>query len=287
MRTVFAAMIAGLLMAGNVQSGVRYSAMLSVKHELGNAMDTSKINVWIGGGKAKAEYVETTIPGIEPGDSLLSLDGGKTAILVNPREKTTASCEVDPIFGVLRGGQPEVVLPYETTYSDLKVEKLEENGGESVAGHATVHYRFRISYTATGQRRRGVVSTTRVIDYEVWSVPELSGGEPRSWPARVPLEIRKKDFGDTVEKALAVVRGLPVKALTVQTITNNDGQERITEGRFEVMELEVVDVPEEVFAVPPDFQKGEFHSNMASDPTNRGNRPAFPSSVRSPNANPS
>lgn len=276
MRTVFAAMIAVLLMAGNVQAGVRYSAMLTVSQELGNASDTSKVNVWIDGGKAKAEYVETSIPGVEPGDLLLTLDGGATAILVNQREKTTAKCEIDPIFGALRGVPLNLALPYETTNVDLKIEKLEENEGESVAGHATVHYKFRISYTTISQRRRGPVMSQHVIEHEIWSVPEIDAGVPTSWPVRLPLDVRKKEFGDAVRKALAVVKGLPVKAITVQTITHSDGQERVKTGRFEVMELEVTEVPGAEFEVPAGFTEGEFHASMFSDPTLRRKRPISP-----------
>ncbi|NWF99819.1 MAG: hypothetical protein HXY19_02590 [Thermoanaerobaculaceae bacterium] len=269
MRQVLALAVAGTLLAAGLEAGVNYTAQLEVHHELGAATDTSTVHVWIEGDKAKAEYVETSIPGVDIGDSLLTRDGGATASLVKPGEKTVSPCEVEGVFGILlgSGSKFEAFLPSVT--SQAKAELLEKGEGEVVAGRPTVRYKLRVSYLVTRSTRRGDNVTTHVIEQEIWTVEDLPVGSPASWPVPIPLRLKQPEVQAVVAPVVAEVKGLPVKAITTRTATTSEGQERVTHGRFEVVKLEVEEIPEAVFAVPDGFQPGEFRANMFSDPTLR------------------
>lgn len=266
------AALAGYLAAAAAFGGVVYTATLDTSHELGAATDSSKVRVWIADGKAKAEYVETSIPGVNPGDALLTLDGGATSSLLNFTEKTVAPVRVDGTFGNLWGvdNRFEGLLPQ--TVSNVAAAVVESGEGEPVAGRPTVRTKLRVSYLTTRVTRRGDVVNTNVIEQEVWVTPEVVGVTPPSWPLPLPLRLDRPEIQEVVAKAVVLPAGLPLKAITTRTVTSSEGQERVVHGRFEVLELEVTEVPYTVFAVPEGFQKGEFRANTFTDPTLRAKR---------------
>lgn len=264
--------LAAWLTAATVWGGVTYTATLEEQHELGAAFDTSKVRVWIGDGKAKAEYLETSIPGVNPGDVLLTVDGGATVSLVNLAEKTISPCRVDGVFGSLSGGGPRFTSLLPQVISDVSAALVEKGEGEPVAGRPTVRYKFRVRYLQTRSTPRGDVVTTNVVEQEVWVTEEVASPTPASWPLPLPLRFDKKEIQQPVAKVVVLPGGLPVKAITTRTSTSSEGQERIVHGRFEVLELEVTDVPDAVFAIPEGLQQGEFRPGLPSDRSLRGKR---------------
>lgn len=276
MSKVVGAALTGWIVAAAAFGGVVYTATLDVSRELGAATDTSKVKVWIANGKAKAEYLETSIPGVNPGDVLLTLDGGATVSLVSMGEKTISPCTVDGVFGNLRGAEANIggILP--AAVSTVSAALVDSGDGEAVAGRPTVRARYRVSYLLTRVTPRGDVVNTNVIEQEVWVTPEVEGVTPPSWPLPLPLRLDRPELQELLAKNVVLPPGLPLKAVTTRTVSSSEGQERAVYGRFEVLELSVTDVPDAVFTVPETFQKGEFRSNMFSDPTLRARRPGFP-----------
>ncbi len=273
MRKAFLSALVGILLAAASQAGVTYTATVYVHHDLGGSTDTSKVTVWIDSGKAKAEYVETTLPGVEPGDYLLTLDGGSTVSLVKPGEKTVSPCKIEGVFGILTRQGRALQGLFSRQVEQVEAKLLEQGEGEPVAGQPTVRHKLQLSYLTRRSTPRGEIVTSTVIQQEVWTVEGLEAGPPASWPVPVPLRLPEEELQAAWTPVAAQIKGLPVKAITVRTVTTSEGQERVVEGRFEVLELAVTEIPEAVFAVPDGFQAGEFRANMFSDPTLRIKRP--------------
>ncbi len=270
MRRAVVAFCGAWLVAASSHAGITYTATLEVDNQLAGGADSSKVLVWIADGKAKAEYVETSIPGIAPGDVLLTRDGGASASLLRLAEKTVAPCRVDGVLGFLSSADADGRGLTRQAIADVTAELVARTEGEYVAGRPTVRYIFRVSYLTTRPSARGDMVRTTVIDQEVWVAEELEGVTPGSWPLPLPLRIGRPEVDEVLARTVVWPKGVPLKAITTRTVTSSEGQERVAHSRFEVLELKVGDVPTEVFAVPEGFREGELRAGAFPGPGFRG-----------------
>jgi hypothetical protein len=236
--------------------------------------------VMVDGSSARIEIVESAIdnPFMPPGSYMLMTDG--SMFLVNPAQRTYARFDMAGMMG----GAAGMASAFEIT--DVQVEKVLDEPGESIAGFATRHYQFKSSWTA------GVANTpmkTQISTVEdIWTtdaveVPALLG------EAALPSGLQAV----AEATALRQVEGLPLRHVTVQTTKTDMGlggalgglgarmaqrmanrvagaADQTSTTAVEVRDVEETDLPAGAFELPQGFsetslmQRGPAMPNAAT-----------------------
>lgn len=222
--------------------------------------------VWMEGGSAKIEFVETDNPMLQGGSYLLMQDGGSKIFLVNPEAKTYSRFDIRAMtsgMDAMGGSGMEMKI------ENPKVEKLLEEPGEEMFGHPTTHYRYRTTYTTVMSMPMGMKSskatdtvedtwTTSAIEVGGAAMAGMIGGGMMNEVAS--LEREKK----------ATLKGLPLKQVTVTTrkstskgmmgrlmggAAGGDGTTTIT---MAVQDLAEAALPAATFQIPAGYSETEI-----------------------------
>jgi len=163
------------------------------------------------GGNAKIEMVESPDnPFMPPGSYMLMSDG--EMLLVNPAARTYARFDTSMVEGAAAmAGQMEI--------TDVELEKVVDEAGESIEGYATRHYQFKSSWKMgiqgmpmkTEQSTVEDLWTTTALELPATPMGPAGGGMPSQVTALVE------------NQGLRQVEGVPLKHVTVQSTKTSMG----------------------------------------------------------------
>jgi len=248
--------LAGLLVALPVAAGVSFTTAMHTEGARGSDMGDMTVKVQVSGDKARGDIQQSKSPFFGTGAYELTRDGGQTILFVNPKDKTyfDATSMLRGAAGAMSamGGMMKMEV------SDVKVEKLLEEDGGTVAGLATTHYRFKTNYTmAMKMAFINNVSNVEILE-DMWSTTALAEAGVGLTQAR-GVKLGIPAFDKLIEAEKSKMKGFPVKVVAVTTSETKGRVDKRTTTR-EVTELKMgVDVPDSVFTVPPGYTE---HSPM-------------------------
>jgi hypothetical protein len=192
------------------------------------SLSDSTVRGWVDGDRGKIEFLESRNGATPKGSVILTTDGGKTARFFDQGAKECRPWvrldRPSPINSAGPGGAAR--------YENLKVKKTPEEGGPTIAGRLTRHYRFTIAYDMSAGGRRS--HTERVED--IWADAGLSDPAFAVWLTVAP-QTGNADFDRRLSKAMAQVRGTPLKHVTVARVKFEGRPEQTTTTTIEVTEL--------------------------------------------------
>jgi hypothetical protein len=238
------------------------------------------------GGKAKMEIVESPDnPFMPPGSYMLASDG--EMLLVNPAAKTYARFDASMFEGVAQmAGQFE--------FTDVKLEKIVDEPGESIEGYPTRHYQFKSSWTMTMQGMPMKTESSTVED--LWTTTAIELPALPTCPTESGLPSQVAAIVET--QGLRQVEGLPLKHVTVQSTKSSMGGAlgglgarmgaRMLGGAgaggdttttIEVTDIEEADIPAATFELPAGYQEMQLGQTGPAIPNLNGvqETPAVPS----------
>ena len=244
--------IAGL--AAPARAGVHYTATTKVVGAQGGR-DTS-VEGWVDADRAKVVIDKSGNPLMPEGSYLLTADGGKTLYLVNPEEKTYGELDLGALMGTM-GTMMNAMGPLlKVNVSNHKVEKLAEEPGPSMFGHATTHYRFHTAYDVSVKvlmmNRASHVDTTT----DAWTTADFSDLGMRAWLRSEPPHTGNPDIDRLIAGAFEKdIHGVPLKLVTLSKNTDAKGATTESSVTMEVGSLEQQTVPDATFAMPKGYEK--------------------------------
>lgn len=213
----------------------------------GTGLDAT-IRMWAEGDKARVEVAESRSAVLKPGLFLLTLDGGTTVFLVDPREKTFAKWDAGAATSARRGVAG-------VTYSEPKVEKLAESDGGQVAGVPTRHLRFRISYGATAKVMGLQQTSATLVEDDLWVAPKPADAALGIWLAKGPRKTGDEKLDALLAAQLPRFDGFPLKRVTVTTTTDKAGKKTVVTTSTTVSELIVGEMPAGTFAMGTGYKE--------------------------------
>lgn len=216
----------------------------------------STVQAWVEGDKAKAEFVDSANPLTPAGSYLLTQDGARTILLVNPEDKTYAEWDLAAMMGMVGGVMKGMGPLLKFEVSQPQVEKLAEEDGGTLLGMPTRHYRYRTTY-AMKVKVFGMGQETMVVSEEdIWSTDALADPGFGIWLRKTPPSFGNEQLDALVAAEMSKVSGLPLKRITVQTTTpKGRGKPTTTRTQMEVKELRRTDVPASTFQLPPGYRQ--------------------------------
>lgn len=256
-RTVLS-MLLLLAVAVPAGAGIRYQAT-STTQVPGQREQRVLVDAQVSGDKAKVEFRESGNPLFGQGSYLLTRDGGKSMLLVDPEERTYARLDLQAMLsvtgGILQGMGPLLKVEF----TDPKVEKLAEGDGGTVVGLPTRHVRYRTSYTMK-MRVLGMGNESSVVsEQDVWSTGELQDPALGVWLRAEPMRTGNEQFDKLIAAEAVKVQGFPLKMVTTTTSTPKKGKPTVSTTSLEVSRLERdVAVPDSTFELPQGYQETEI-----------------------------
>lgn len=242
---------AALVIATQSFAGVYYVAQTTAEGGPGAAQQNMTVKGWVSGENGKVLFENSKNPLMGEGSYLITKDGGKSMILVNPKEKTYMKWDMESMMGFLGGAMKMMHFKY----ADPKVEKLSEEPDGLVAGIPTVHYKYRTSYTVSMSMLM-IHKTTHVVKEEdIWTAPKLVEAALGIWLHKTPPKTGNEDLDKMMQAEMGKMQGFPLRMKTVSTDTDEKGKTATTTVQMEVTELQTQPVADSTFEVPADYKE--------------------------------
>jgi Domain of unknown function (DUF4412) len=242
-----------LLLCTSAHAGVIYSAKTT--STTGDATAATWVRGYLQGPNAKLEFLQQS--SIAPGTYVLTRDGGKTFVQVDPEHKSYTSWQ---------GPQSNLALTAEakaakTNVTDLKVDKVLDEDGGLILGMATRHVRYRTTYTFTITLLHSH-TTHMVSEDDIWITQQIKDPALKQW-----LTAETGEEADALSRSeLAKINGVPLKRITKLTTIEEDGESEDTNTEMNVTEIVQRNLPASTFAIPAGFHKREAPAQSEADP---------------------
>lgn len=244
-----------LLAAAPSFSGTYFSSVTTSEGQKGAAGMNVTVRGWAEGDKARVEFAESDNPILKPGLFLITLDGGATVYLVDPKERTFSKFDMGAMSGTT--GEPAAGAhgAMTMTFSDPKVEKLGESDGGAIAGVATKHLRYRTTY-GTAIKVMGLLQTTLTqIEEDLWVAPKVADAALGIWLGKGPKQTGDAEFDTLLAAQQQKYDGFPLKRAAVITTTDKSGKKTVVKIATTVTELIVGEMPAGTFAMGAGYRE--------------------------------
>jgi hypothetical protein len=254
-RTFLAASTLLLALAAPAFAGLHYTAETTTSPE-GQKAQVIRVEGWVDGEKAKVVFQESDQPMLSEGAFLLTQDGGKTVLLVDPEEETITEWDLQAMLGMVGGIVQGMQGIMNLEFSDVKVEELEQGSGGELLGYPVTHAKYRTTYTTSikvlGMKR---ASTTETVQ-EVWTTDAFGDPALGIWLRSEPPTTGIEDLDALIAAEMEKAEGFPLKTVAVSTTTGQKGKrESTTRSETVVTVLEEVAVPEPTFELPAGYER--------------------------------
>lgn len=257
MKTVAALFITSFL-ALQAHADFRYKVVTKTEGAQQGGPGGTSMQMTAAGDKARIDFTGGAPMGND--GYLLSHDGGKTMIMVSPKDKTYMTWDMNAMMGM--AGAMTSMMKMEVT--DPKVEKLLDEPGEPLLGYPTRHYKFRVSYgmSMTLMGFKNASNVTR--DEETWTTTKIDTAALTRWIKQAP-----KTMNESLDKLIVMERdrmeGLPLKTLSVQTTTDKSGKAQTLKTTMEVTEVKTLDTEAGYYDIPTGFQEATLEVPEEAD----------------------
>ncbi len=206
---------------------------------------------------------------MEQGNYLLTKDAGKKVLMVNPRQKSFSSWDMESMMNLAGSAMKMMNMKI----SNQKIEKLLEEDGGQVAGFPTRRYRFRTSYTMEMNFLGIKQSSTTVQEEDVWVTKKLSDPGLNFWLSKRDVQTGNEQLDAMIKAEMSKVEGFPLKRIITTTARDSSGKETVGKMSSEVTEIKSASPSAAVFEVPAGFTDASAHSTGSDS---EGGVPANP-----------
>ncbi|HTQ81186.1 MAG TPA: DUF4412 domain-containing protein [Thermoanaerobaculia bacterium] len=240
-------------------AGIHYQAVTTQDSTRGRAPGDMKVEGWVSGEKGRIEFKESGNPMAKSGTYILTQDGGKTLYLVSPEDKTYARWDLNAMLGALGGIMNGMGPLLKFEFTDPKVEKVAEGDGGTVAGIATRHFKYRISYSMKMRVLGFGNSADTVIDQDIWAATKFQDPALGVWLRQDPPRTGNEQFDKliTAQVEKERVTGFPLKTVATTTTTQK-GKQTVSHRTLEVTLIESRSVADSQFAIPSGYKETQM-----------------------------
>jgi len=204
------------------------------------------------GTKFRLEPEESKTVDNPQGAYALSVDGGRTVYLVEPARQEFARVDTQTLMAEVKEQLTALMKQTSLQIESPKVETILTETGEELDGHATRHYKVRISYSMhflkTDARRS-------YVEYQdLWMASDIDQQGASN------LLVYFRPTGDSrIDKAwereLAQIPGFPLRQVTLRTEVNEEGNSRVLRISREITKVRTGPVPASMFVLPAGYKE--------------------------------
>lgn len=204
---------------------------------------------WLNGEKTKVEFLTSQHPVIQPGSYMVSTDGGTTIHLVNPDHKNYYLMDLAAMRGMV-GGMMQILNPV--------IEKVSDEPNGTILDHPVRHVKFRATYdlqiAVLGIKDRSTIET----GLEVWAAESITDPGSTFWTGQSGYATGNDEFDAMMHHEAEQIKGLPLRKVMTVLSTDASGKVKETVSRMDVLSITSLEVPDEIFAIPDDYEETSF-----------------------------
>lgn len=252
-----------VLFTATLASGGHYYESVTEHNMAGKRKgDVQKVKAWVEGDKARIEFASGEKKGFfADGNYMVTTDAGDNVFLINPKDETYAPFNLDEMMatvGQMMNMMEEMGDMVKIEITDSTSEKLLEEPGESILGHATTHYRYKSGYTMKmnmmGMKRQNRNDTLM----DIWSTEVLDARGFGVWlrPDR-QMKTGNEGLDEMMAQQFGQMQGFPLKMAMEMTSTNKKGKGQTSTTNMEVTVLREESVPDSQFTWPDHYTETE------------------------------
>ncbi len=253
MRRAAMAIMIMTLVAGNALAGYHFTSENRLEEE-GRQATTYTVEGWVEGENARIEFKGgTPMPTVEAGDYIVSTDGGKTLILVHPKDRTWSTFDIEAMLGAAGNIMHAMGGMMKMKIEDKKVDSKPPVDGGKIAGYPTKKYVFDTAYTLTmsmlGMKHR----MHNVTHEEIWTTTALKAPGFGAWLTKKPQKTGYPELDELIAMAMHDVDGIPLKQVTETTVTDSKGKTQRSVQTMQVTAVDETRIEPAMFTVPAGY----------------------------------
>jgi hypothetical protein len=258
MKHSIATALLAVLLAAPALAGMTYESTTTIKGPQGDQV--IRTEGWVEGDNAKVVFEQSDNPLFTEGGYLLTTDGGRTLLMVNPKEKTYMPFDIGQLAGMAGAMMQGLGGMVKMSFTNHRIEKLVEEPGGQLLGHDTTHYRFRTSYDMEIRvMGMGQASANETVT-DTWATTSLADPGFGAWLRRDPPKTGIADLDALIAAEVSQgVSGVPLKMVSVTTSKDKKkGKTQTTTTTMEVTSLREQAIPGGTFQIPAGYERVEM-----------------------------
>jgi hypothetical protein len=206
-------------------------------------LSNASVRGWVEGGRGRVEFLGGPGDAVGEGSVLITEDGGATVRLFDSVRKTCLPWS--GTFAAAGGPSPASAASLEK----FDVKKVLEEPGPEIAGWATRHYRFEISWEGSAGVGRAEQNWYWETVEDLWAAPDLTEPGLALWLNTQTRSTGSPPADENVAGVLAGVQGTPLRRVTVLNLKTGERKLQTTV-TLEVTELARQTPPAGTFDLP-------------------------------------
>lgn len=188
--------------------------------------------------------------------TVISRDGGKTLLVLDPKEKSYYEINLPDLFNTVGNAMKAMGGMFTLSLANQKVEVTDAGDGGPMEGYPTRKYVVESSYDMT-LKVMGMGSTSNIQSVtETWATDRLAA-ELMTFVQLKSLRTGVEDFDKLIEAQTKAVKGFPLKQVTKTITTANGKKPQTNTTTVTITGVKNLDVAKAKFEVPKDYKKGE------------------------------
>lgn len=216
------------------------------------------VEAWAEGDKGRVDFKESANPIAGAGTYMLTRDGGRTILLVDPEEKAYGEMNLDAMLGsigTVMGGMGPLL---KIEISNPKVETLLDEAGPTMLGQPTRHLKFRTAYQMKVKVFGMGKANDVLTEEEFWVTDRLLDKSFGMWLRTGKPKTGNADLDRLIAAETEKLKGgVPLKSITVTT-TSQNGKSQKTQSTMEVTALDSFVKAPVSFEVPTGYKEREM-----------------------------
>ncbi len=255
----------GVTAAATAQAGHYYEAITSNEAAgMSGGSQASTVHAWVDGDSAKIEFQNAAQGGLfQEGSYLVTTDAGGMLYLVDPEKMTITTLDFEQIMGMAGSMMDAMGGVVNMEFIDFISEKLSEEPGEAILGHATTRYHYQTGYTMSisimGFKRESRIET----DNQAWCSDDFDAGGLRVWLRPDRFRTGNEEFDQLIRQQYETMDCLPLRNEIITT-TSGSGETTVTTTKTEVVVIREESVSASVFELPAGYEQVSLMEGITS-----------------------
>lgn len=260
------ALAVALMIASPALAAIHYQATTETSGE-GQRMKMV-VEGWVDGEKAKVEFKDSDNPIMGKGTYMLTKDGGQTLVLVDPKEKTYATLDLDGLLKGVGAMMNSMGGLFKMEVSNPKVVQVLDEDGGAVAGLPTRHIQSKHSYSMQVKVLGRTQATEVEAVQDMWVTNAISDRGLGAWLRKAPPKTGHEAIDKLIAAEAGKVEGFPLKTETVSTSRSDKGKATTSRTTMQVTELDTAAAapPASAFEVPAGYEETQLLPTGAGNP---------------------
>lgn len=259
MRRASLIMAVAIAAAATLEAGMRFESTTRTTDDRGKDTQVMVVESWVDGDNARIEFRQAKGAAGVPDDGyLITNDGGRTMLLVDPDDETYMEWDIDAMFQLFSQVQQASAGMVSIDFRDTTADYVGASPGDDILGFSTTKHAMQMGYTmemkVIGMKQRYTIHS----DTESWVTSELTAPGFGSWLRKAPPKTGDPDLDLLLEGLTQKMEGVVLKSVTRSVMTDKKGRETRTTSTTAVTSIDEVEIDSGRFRVPPDYDKVEM-----------------------------